>query len=69
MRAHQTHRVLLNTPIFKEMKFGDAQGKKPSNKTITFAVADEEKLIPYSLRVFTGLANALGLGCANHLIA
>ena len=51
MRAHQTHRVLLNTPIFKEMKFGDAKGEEPSNKSITFAVAEEDKLTPYTLKV------------------
>ena len=51
MRAHQTHRVLLNTPIFKEMTFGDVKGKEPTTKSVTFAVADEEKLTPYTLKV------------------
>ncbi|KAI4246924.1 MAG: hypothetical protein LQ352_006268, partial [Teloschistes flavicans] len=44
MRAHQTYRLLLNQPLFKQMQVGD-QGKR-----FSFAVIDEGKAVPHLLK-------------------
>ena len=36
MRADGSHRVVLNSPIKKELKFGDPNGKSPSNGYLYF---------------------------------
>lgn len=51
MRAHSTYRVLLNAPIFKNMKIGDSKGKEPLGKSISFAVIEDGKPIPYLIKV------------------
>lgn len=51
MRAHQTFRVLLNTPIFKQMKIGDSKGNEPTNKSLSFSVVEKGKPTPYLIRV------------------
>ena len=51
MRAHQTFRVLLNQPIFKQMAVGDSKGREPGGKNISFAVVDDGKPIPHLLKV------------------
>jgi len=51
MRAHQTYRVLLNAPIFKEMKVGDVRGNEPTSKSFTFAVIEDGKPTPYMVKV------------------
>ena len=51
MRAQQTHRVVLNTPVFKQMSIGDTKGNEPSGKTISFAAVENGKPVPYLLRV------------------
>lgn len=58
MRAHQTYRVLLNTPVFKEMMVGDPlkKGEEPTSKSLLIAVVTEEgkavpKAVPYLIRV------------------
>ena len=51
MRAHQTYRVLLNAPIFKQMKVGDSKGQEPMGKSVAFAVVEEGKPTPYMIRV------------------
>jgi len=58
MRAHQTYRVLLNTPVFKEMMVGDPfkKGEEPTSKSLLIAVVTEEgKAVPYQLRVSPGI--------------
>ena len=51
MRAHQTFRVLLNTPIFKQMKIGDSKGNEPNSKSLSFSVIEKGKPKPYLIRV------------------
>jgi Ran-binding protein 3 len=51
MRAHQTFRVLLNTPIFKQMKIGDSKGNEPTGKSLSFSVIEKGKPTPYLIRV------------------
>lgn len=51
MRAHQTFRVLLNTPVFKQMKVGDSKGNEPTSKTLSFSVIEKAKPTPYLIRV------------------
>ncbi len=51
MRAHQTYRVLLNEPIFKEMLVGDAKGNEPKSKSFAFAVIEKGRAVPHMIRV------------------
>lgn len=55
MRAHQTYRVLLNAPVFKEMKVGDVRGSEPTSKSFTFAAIEEGKPTPYMVKVSKSL--------------
>lgn len=48
MRAHQTFRVLLNSPILKEMKIDYF---KTSKKSLNIGVWEDGKLIPYLITV------------------
>ena len=43
MRAEGSQRVMLNTPVLKDIKFGDAQGNKPSGQTVLFRGTIDEK--------------------------
>lgn len=56
MRAHQTYRVLLNAPIFKEMKVGDVRGSEPTSKSFTFAAIEGGKPTPYMVKVSISFA-------------
>lgn len=52
MRAHQTYRVLLNVPVYKQMKVGDGKGEEPSGKSFAFAAIEKDgKLCPYMIKV------------------
>lgn len=51
MRAHQTYRVLLNTPIFKQLKIGDKDGNAPRGRLIAFTGIEDGKPIPYQIKV------------------
>lgn len=51
MRAHQTYRVLVNAPIFRQMKVGDSRGNEPSGKSFAFAVVEEGRPTPYMVKV------------------
>ena len=51
MRAHQTFRVLLNTPVFKEMKVGDSKGQEPAGKSFAFAVVEDGRPTPHMIKV------------------
>ena len=51
MRSHQTYRVLLNQPIFPQMKIGDRSGNEPTGKAFAFAVIEDGKPIPHMVRV------------------
>lgn len=58
MRAHQTFRVLLNTPVFKQMKIGDSKGNEPTGKSLSFSVVEKGKPTPYLIRVSETTKNA-----------
>ncbi|MCJ1387338.1 hypothetical protein MMC18_000181 [Xylographa bjoerkii] len=51
MRTQATHKVILNAPVFKEMKISDLQGKEPSGKAAMFSVYVEGKLTPHLLKM------------------
>lgn len=51
MRAHQTFRVLLNSPVFKEMKIGDLKGNEPAKKQVSIAVIEDGKPTPYLINL------------------
>ena len=51
MRTQATHKVILNAPVFKEMKISDLDGKEPSGKAAMFSVYVEGKLTPHLLKV------------------
>ncbi|KAL8720298.1 MAG: hypothetical protein Q9225_002810 [Loekoesia sp. 1 TL-2023] len=51
MRAHQTFRVLLNQPVFKQMQVGDSKGREPQGKNFSFAVIDQGRPTPHLLKV------------------
>ena len=51
MRAHQTYRVLLNAPVFKQMQIGDGKGNEPSGKSFLFAVIENAKPVAHMVKV------------------
>lgn len=36
MRADGSHRVVLNTPVLKSLKFGDVKGERPNSGYVYF---------------------------------
>lgn len=54
MRADGALRVMLNSPIFKGMNYGDANNESPSNKQILLASVEDGKTVPLLLRVSHG---------------
>ena len=63
MRAHQTYRVLLNQPIFPQMKVGDRLGNEPTAKAFAFAVIEDGKPIPHMVRVILPIPH--NMNCAH----
>lgn len=51
MRADGVHRVVLNSPIFKGMKFGDTEGNEPFGKLMHLQSLEDGKPIPLQIRV------------------
>lgn len=51
MRTDGVHRVVLNTPIFKGMKFGTVDGQEPTGKTLYLTGMEDGKPALFSLRV------------------
>ncbi|KAI5296469.1 hypothetical protein KEM52_001911 [Ascosphaera acerosa] len=51
MRADGVWRVILNTPLFKGMKFGDAAGNPPSTKAVTLTAVEDGHPVLFTLRV------------------
>ncbi|KAJ5805060.1 hypothetical protein N7474_010947, partial [Penicillium riverlandense] len=51
MRADGAFRVMLNSPVFKGMNFGDAEGAEPASKQILLASLEEGRTVPLLLRV------------------
>ncbi|KAL2815719.1 hypothetical protein BJX63DRAFT_420286 [Aspergillus granulosus] len=50
MRADGVLRVMLNSPLFKGMKIGDATGKEPRSKQINLASLENSRTVPLLLR-------------------
>ncbi len=51
MRTDGVHRVVLNTPVFKGMKFGTVDGQEPTGKTLYLTGMEDGKPALFSLRV------------------
>ncbi|KAI5299179.1 hypothetical protein KEM56_003456, partial [Ascosphaera pollenicola] len=51
MRADGVMRVILNTPLFKGMKFGDAAGNMPTTKAVNLTAVEEGHPVLFTLRV------------------
>lgn len=51
MRADGAMRVILNSPVFEGMNYGDSKNKPPTNKQILLASTEEGRTIPLLLRV------------------
>ncbi|KAJ5739217.1 hypothetical protein N7533_012001 [Penicillium manginii] len=50
MRADGALRVMLNSPVFEGMNYGDAKNKAPTNKQIFLASTEENRTVPLLLR-------------------
>jgi hypothetical protein len=51
MRARGTHRLVLNTPVFKEMKVGTVDGEEPTGKTMHLTALQDGKPTGYQIKV------------------
>ncbi|KAF3388787.1 Ran-specific GTPase-activating protein 2 [Penicillium rolfsii] len=51
MRADGNLRVMLNSPVFKGMTFGNAKNEEPTSKQIFLASNEEGRTVPLLLRV------------------
>ena len=51
MRTDGVHRVVLNTPVFKGMKFGTPEGGEPTGKTINITGMEGGKPALFILKV------------------
>lgn len=51
MRADATHRVILNSPVFKGMRFGSPDGTEPTGKVMHLQSLEEGKPVPLQLKV------------------
>lgn len=51
MRADGALRVMLNSPVFKGMTFGDTKNEEPTSKQIFLASNEEGRTVPLLLRV------------------
>lgn len=51
MRADGTHRLVLNTPVFKEMNVGTHDGKEPSGRTMHLTGLEAGKPTGFQIKV------------------
>lgn len=51
MRADGTHRVILNSPVFKGMQFGASDGTEPTGKIMHLQSLEEAKAVPLQIKV------------------
>lgn len=51
MRTDGVHRVVLNTPVFKDMKVGTQDGQEPSGKTMLITGLEEGKPSLFQIKV------------------
>ena len=55
MRTDGVHRVVLNTPVFKGMRFGTPDGKEPTGKTLNLTGVENGKPALFLLKVSRSL--------------
>jgi Ran-binding protein 3 len=67
MRTDGVHRVILNSPVFKEMNVGTKDGKEPSGRTMMLTGMEEGKPKGFQIRVgeFLGLYGDWWLTCTD----
>jgi len=51
MRTDGVHRVVLNTPVFKDMNVGTPDGQEPSGRTMFLTGLEDGKPIGYQIKV------------------
>lgn len=51
MRADGVHRVILNSPVFKEMKVGTQDGEPPTGKTMFLTGMEDGKPRLFQIKV------------------
>lgn len=51
MRTDGVFRLILNIPLYKGMKVGDAEGKEPTGKHVQIAGIEDGRTVPLLLRV------------------
>ncbi|KAL8243746.1 hypothetical protein R6Q59_010004 [Mikania micrantha] len=51
MRTDGVHRLILNTPIFKDMHLGQHDGSEPTGKTMHFTGMEEGKLKTFQIKI------------------
>jgi Ran-binding protein 3 len=51
MRTDGVHRVILNTPVFKEMNVGTKDGEEPSGRTMMLTGMEEGRPKGFQIRV------------------
>jgi Ran-binding protein 3 len=51
MRADAVHRVILNSPVFKEMKVGTQDGEPPTGRTMFLTGMEDGKPRLFQIRV------------------
>ncbi|KAJ9653830.1 hypothetical protein H2198_007058 [Neophaeococcomyces mojaviensis] len=51
MRADATHRVILNSPIFKGMRFGAPDGSEPAGKVMHLQSLEDGKPLPLQIKI------------------
>lgn len=51
MRTDGVFRLILNIPLYKGMKVGDAEGKEPTGKHVQIAGVEDGRTVPLLLRV------------------
>jgi Ran-binding protein 3 len=56
MRTDGVHRVVLNTPIFKDMNVGTADGEEPTGKTMFLTGLEDGKPTAFQIKVCSPVA-------------
>jgi Ran-binding protein 3 len=51
MRTDGVHRVILNSPVFKEMNVGTKDGEEPSGRTMMLTGMEEGRPKGFQIRV------------------
>lgn len=57
MRTDGVHRVILNTPVFKDMNVGTHDGKEPTGKTMHLTGLEDGKPTGFQIKVTISLSH------------